>query len=137
MKLSFEKGRKYDFDNQFGSQCVDLFRTYCKSLGLPQVNPVVGAIDIYNHPLPDKYVKYTDMNQVQKGDVVFRGTTATNPYGHVAVVIDRVGDRITVMQQNGFHQIGLETAETGIGAADRWVGFIRPIVAEPIDFEIV
>ncbi len=38
-------GKKVDYDGQYGAQCVDLFRQYCKDvLGIPHTGGVIGTV---------------------------------------------------------------------------------------------
>lgn len=43
-------GKKADFDNAYGGQCVDLFRFYVQEvLEQPQPKPVIGAADFWTN----------------------------------------------------------------------------------------
>lgn len=77
-------GKGIDFDGQFGFQCVDVYRQYCKELGVPQSPPIQGAKDIWNTYLLDYFTRipHTQGFVPQKGDIVIWGF---NPNGHVSI----------------------------------------------------
>ena len=122
-------GQKVDYDGQYGFQCVDLFRQYCKDvLNIPHTGGVVGAKELYTRyeqmPLEQKYFErlpYPD-SKPQRGDVVIFGATASNAYGHVAIVLDADHRVITVLEQDGLRQNGVH-----VGACDytRVLGYLR------------
>lgn len=105
-------GKKVDFDNAYGAQCVDLFRQYCKDvIGCPHTGAVEGAKDLYfNFSLNDEK-KYFDRKSpwfMAPGDVAIWDATSTNKYGHVAIVlmVDNKNKELLVLEQNGFAQDG-------------------------------
>lgn len=104
-------GKKVDFDNAYGYQCVDLFRQYCKDvLNIKQVPPVDGAKDIINNPgkLKVTYESYAP------GDVLIYGATKSNPYGHVCILVSLLdSDTFIVFEQNGFEQTGAKLTVRG------------------------
>lgn len=107
-------GKKVDFDGQFGAQCVDLFRQFCKDVwGVPHLGGVNGAKDIYlNYDKMPGEVQYTNRvaysgdNCPQEGNVVLFKESASNQYGHVAVCLYSTKSRIVVFEQDGFAQNG-------------------------------
>lgn len=122
-------GQKVDYDGQYGYQCVDLFRQYCKDvLNIPHTGAVVGAKELYTRyeqmPLEKKYFNRIAYEGVipQVGDVVIFGATARNKYGHVAIVLDAGYRVITVLEQDGLRQNGVH-----VGAWDytRVLGYLR------------
>lgn len=97
-------GQKVDWDKAHGYQCVDLFRQYCKDvLNIKQVPPVNGAKDIINNPGDFKVSK----GAYAPGDVLIYDGTASNPYGHVCILVSLLdSDTFVVFEQNGFEQAG-------------------------------
>lgn len=102
------EGKQIDFDKAFGSQCVDVFRQYCKEvLGIKEhTGAVEGAKDLYLNfnemKLMQKY--FEKIYTPRKGDVVIFNKTSTNKYGHVAIVIYATRKTLVVFEQNGFDQ---------------------------------
>lgn len=123
-------GKKIDYDGRYGAQCVDVFRQYCKDvLKIPHTGGVVGAAELYTKyeamPKEQQYFKcipYTAGMQPEAGDVVIFGATKTNPYGHVALVLDSSSEEIAVFEQDGFKQDG---AHVGSWDYARVLGFLR------------
>ena len=123
-------GKKIDYDGQYGAQCVDVFRQYCKDvLAIPHTGGVVGAADLFTKydaiPLEQKYferIPYKAGMQPKAGDVVIFGSTKTNSYGHVAIVLDASSEEIAVFEQDGFKQDG---AHVGSWNYARRLGFLR------------
>lgn len=123
-------GTKIDYDGRYGAQCVDVFRQYCKDvLDIPHTGGVVGAAELYTKyeamPLEQKYFKripYKEGMQPDAGDVVIFGTTKTNKYGHVAIVLDSSSEEIAVFEQDGFKQTGAHVSSWSYA---RVLGFLR------------
>lgn len=106
-------GKKVDYDNAYGAQCVDLFRQYCKDvLDIPHTGAVDGAKELYEKyadlPVEKKYfTRLTKKAVPEFGFVAVWGSTPTNKYGHVALVICRLSaSSLLVFEQNGFQQDG-------------------------------
>ena len=97
-------GKKVDFDNKFGFQCVDLYRQYCKDvLGIPQTPAVEGAKDIWENHGSLKQSK----DSFAVGDILIYDSTPTNKYGHVCSLVSLLdSDTFVVFEQNGFEQSG-------------------------------
>lgn len=97
-------GKKVDFDNKFGFQCVDLYRQYCKDvLGIPQTPAVEGAKDIWEKHGSLKQSK----DSFAVGDILIYDATPTNKYGHVCILVSLLdSDTFVVFEQNGFEQSG-------------------------------
>ena len=97
-------GKKVDFDNKFGFQCVDLYRQYCKDvLGIPQTPAVEGAKDIWENHGSLKQSK----DSFAVGDILIYDSTPTNKYGHVCILVSLLdSDTFVVFEQNGFEQSG-------------------------------
>ena len=122
-------GKKIDYDGQYGAQCVDVFRQYCKDvLAIPHTGGVVGAVELYTKydtmPLEQKYfdkLVYAGGNP-EKGDVVIFAPTKSNKYGHVAIVLDASSEEIAVFEQDGFKQDGAHVASWPYR---RVLGFLR------------
>jgi hypothetical protein len=111
-------GKKVDFDGAYGAQCVDLFRQYCRDvLDVPHTGAVDGAKELYEKyadlPVEKKYfTRLTKKAVPSYGYVAVWGSTPTNKYGHVALVICRLSaSSLLVFEQNGFQQDGAKFTE--------------------------
>lgn len=121
---------KVDFDKAYGCQCVDLFRQYYTDvLGIKEhTGPVEGAKDIYlNYPTMPKerkyFVRLMDSAKVKPGDIAVWGSTPTNKFGHVAIVITEINSTsLLVLEQNGFTQDGAKIVER---SKTNLLGFLR------------
>lgn len=151
--LKSVEGKYIEVDDHFGSQCVDLFLDYSKHLFGKYWREASGwgnAKDLFLNSNPMYYQKITNQvgNKTQlpkEGDVIVWGATSTNPYGHIAVVINATASYINVIQQDGFIDDGKrrtgnkeEVVRAGDGNADGvahrkkryWtgvIGWLRPI----------
>lgn len=118
------EGKQVDYDNAFGSQCVDLFRQYSKEVLeiSKHTGAVTGAKDLYlNYDKMPLMVEYFQkVYTPQKGDIVVFNGTRTNEYGHVALVVYASRKTIVVFEQDGFNQdkgayLKLRTFENVLG----------------------
>ncbi len=112
-------GEKMDYDGQYGSQCVDVFRFYLKEvLGVnPSVFPgVKGAKNLWNFsPAGFIKIKNTPWNVPRKGDImIFDGSL-----GHVDIFLQGNVLIFTAFAQNFPSQ----------GYFDKWGNFIGTGVA--------
>lgn len=99
------KGKKIDYDNAFGGQCVDLYRQYCKEvLNVPQSPSVTGAADIWVSYLPEYFdqIKNTPEFIPQEGDIMIWNKKAGGGFGHVGVVVSADINGFTSFDQNWF-----------------------------------
>lgn len=89
-------GKKADWDNAYGGQCVDLFRFYVHEvLGLSQPRSVVGASDFWANYNTDPILR-DNFNQIKNtadfkplaGDVMIWNKKAGGGFGHIAIVSD-------------------------------------------------
>lgn len=101
-------GKKVDYDNAYGGQCVDLFRQYLHDvLGLSQPKGVVGAADFWTNYSTDE-VLYKNFDKIpntptgvpQKGDVMFWNKRAGGGFGHVSIFIEGDVTGFTSLDQN-------------------------------------
>lgn len=95
-------GKGIDWDQQFGFQCVDLYRQYVKEvLGFPQSPAVRGAVNVWDTYLPEYFdrIPNTPTGVPQKGDIVIWGTGAGS-YGHIAVCVSANTSSFTSFDQN-------------------------------------
>ena len=125
-------GKKIDYDNAYGAQCVDLFRQYAKeALGIPEhtgsCSTTGGAKDLYNDyhkmPIEKKYfIRQTKARGCKPGDVFIWDSTPKNQYGHVAILLARLGDSFIVFEQNGITQAG---AEIKLRTTEGLLGYLR------------
>lgn len=119
---------KVDFDGAYGAQCVDLFRQYCEDvLDIGHTGAVVGAKDLVERydALPkeqEHFALIRDRYNVMRGDVAVWGAHGSNPYGHVAIVLEEYGGNLVVFEQDGFRQDGAKIAER---SADGVIGYLR------------
>jgi hypothetical protein len=107
-------------------QCVALFRDYAEvCYGIPHTGTVVGAINLWtdfdSNPLMAKYFEKVE-GDPQKGDAAIFQATATNSFGHVAIVIERHTDGMNVMEQDGFKLNGVKP---GFWTFRQFVGALR------------
>lgn len=116
-------GKKVDFDNAFGAQCVDLARQYWKEgLGILEHTGACstsgGAKDLYldyeKMPLEKKYFNKIPKNKAFiAGDTLIWNSTEKNPYGHVAIYLGKLDNSFIVFEQNGFEQNGAKITIRG------------------------
>lgn len=106
------QGTKVDFDNNFGPQCVDLYRQYCKDvLGIKQTPAVEGAKDIITNPGKLKVIHDSALADYSRGDILIWGASSTNKYGHVAILVEPYNTKwFIVFEQDGFKQDGAKLA---------------------------
>ncbi|WNM67272.1 endolysin [Arthrobacter phage Wyborn] len=132
-------GRSINPDNAYGLQCVDVADDYANVIfGVnygSTIGHVVGARDFYGRS--NAYVKWVpnvvgDASSIpQRGDIiVWNGNGGSNPYGHVAVVLEADANSVLVVQQDGFMQtpcfVGrLKYDQPGTGPC---LGWLRPLV---------
>ena len=122
-------GKKVDFDGEDGPQCMDLYRQYCQDvIGCPHtgtVNPD-GAKALYlkfSDRKEKEYFNRFSPNLARFGDVIVWDATATNKYGHVAIVVEAYQqDEVLVFEQDGFKQDGAKFAIRGLKSA---LGILR------------
>lgn len=119
--------KQVDYDNAFGSQCVDLFRQYSKEvlqIG-EHTGAVVGAKDLYLNfekmPLMKKH--FGKVYTPHKGDIVIFNSTSSNKYGHVALVVYASRKTIVVFEQDGFNQS--KGAYFNLRTFENVLGFLR------------
>ena len=123
-------GKKIDFDNCFGPQCVDLFRQYCKDvLNIEHTGPCSttgGAKDLFldypKMPLEKKYFSRITSKKFIPGDTLIWNSTETNKYGHVAIYLGKLDTMLIVFEQDGFKQDG---AKINVRAYDNLLGALR------------
>lgn len=106
--LQSQVGKYHDFDNAYGTQCVDFFRYYNQYLGFnqpPSMGRSGGAKELWENPVQRKAMSknYNPINKNQKsqmGDVVvFNGGLGAG-YGHVGVIIEDRGGTIKIINSN-------------------------------------
>ena len=116
-----------DFDNKFGCQCVDLFRQYCHDvLSIPHTGVVDGARELWfkfgDNKEKDYFLRFSIVN-ARYGDTIIWDKTDTNEFGHVALFVGWVGDKVLVFEQNGFKQDGCHLS---LRDKDNCLGILRP-----------
>ncbi len=96
-------GKKCDYDNFYGGQCVDLYRMYVKEvLGFPQSPGVGGAAEIWD-TADHKYYDFITNEPTavpQRGDIVIWNRKAGGGFGHVAVFLEGDVNKFTSLDQN-------------------------------------
>lgn len=122
-------GKKLDYDNAFGAQCVDLIRFYIRDV--LNINEHTGAVD----GAKDLYLKYEELPKEKKyferitksrrpifGDIIVWNGTPQNQYGHTAIYLGETNSGFFVLEQNGFTQDGVELK---IRSRLNLLGFLR------------
>ncbi len=124
-------GRKVDYDNYAGPQCVDIARQYIYDVyGIKEHTGSCatsgGAKDLYldydKMPKEKKYFKRGPARSCTTGDIVVWDGTATNKYGHVAICLGKLGNSLIVFEQDGFKKDG---AKINIRSKDNLLGYLR------------
>ena len=94
-------GKAIDFDGAYGAQCFDVYRQYCKELGLGQSPKVVGAKDIWTTYLTKDFdkVENTPTGIPPQGAVLIWGTVV-GQYGHVAICDRATAKSFVSIDQN-------------------------------------
>lgn len=134
-------GKPIDVDGVYGDQCVDVAESYCKFLwpgnNWPQELGFGNAKDLFNNSNPNYFrkINYSPGLAPQQGDMVIYGATASNPYGHIAVVESATPSDIVVVEQNGFNPSG--NAYVTHRTYANMIGFIRPIGVDIGDTDMV
>ena len=128
--LAENLGKKIDFDNYAGAQCVDLARKYWQDVyGIPEhTGPCAttgGAKDLYKDyekmPLEKKYLKKVK-TPMQGDTVVWDRIGDSSKYGHVAIVVSVFKKWLLVAEQDGFKQDGVKFAYR---TRDYVLGYLR------------
>lgn len=100
------QGVYIDEDNSFGSQCWDLVARYAREMWQCPYFPTVsggaeGLWRYFSDPIP-KYFEKVLSTDLKKGDIVVWDKTFYPPYGHTALVFERIGpNSILVFEQDG------------------------------------
>jgi len=123
-------GKKVDFDGMYGAQCVDLARQYWQDVwGVPQPEGVDGAQEFYTNydkkPIEKKYMERVECaakgQPIPAGAVVLFGASASNKYGHIGICINTEGEKINLLEQDGFKQDGTKISQWSY---DRILGWL-------------
>ena len=108
-------------------ECVALFRQYVGEVfNIPHTGSVEGAFDLwttyFTNPLMEQYFDRT-ADKPQPGDAAIFCPTATNKYGHIAIVVHVDDHGMACIEQDGFKK------ELGVKEAfwnwDRYVGALK------------
>lgn len=120
------QGKKVDYDKVDGAQCVDLFRQYCKDMGIPHTGAVEGAKDLwykFSENREKEFFNRFSSAMAMPGDVIIWDESKSNKYGHVALVVMTCNrDEVLVFEQDGFAQDGAKFAVRGLKSA---LGILR------------
>ena len=109
-------GIKIDYDGSFGYQCFDFANQYhFDATGFEPKIMLAGASQIWDSPnsfFAEK-VKYEKImnspsNFPKFGDLIIWNNGIGGGFGHVAVVLEANADNFTVLEQDGFNQIGVK-----------------------------
>jgi hypothetical protein len=129
-----------DVDLAFGNQCVDVWLSWITYL-YPQFprSELTGpgnAKDLFAAANPKYFEKIPYRNGFipGQGDGVIWGPTASNPFGHVAVVIMADGKGVNVLEQNGFNPSGVAYRATRPYL--NVIGYLRPQVLKGDDMPV-
>lgn len=150
-------GRRVDEDGYYGTQCWDLPARYAREeYGCPSFPTGSGGAEgvyrLFGGVIPQYFDRIAndpkDPNQLpQKGDIIVWNANFFPPYGHIAIVLAASPQSITVFEQNGATDDGVNrdgntNARKGDGIADgvayqitrAWsphvAGWLRPKVKE-------
>jgi hypothetical protein len=107
-------GRRIDYDNVYGYQCVDLILQFLKECAGVPTGVWGNAIDYANRPTQaflNAVVRVTDGSK-QPGDILVFSGLAGNPYGHIAL---RDTDVTKMLEQNGATGQGTGTGRDAVG----------------------
>lgn len=120
-------GTSVDYDGRYGPQCVDLFRQYCRDvLDVPHTGCVEGARDLWlgyeTSRVKEFFEKVAEPAMCRCGDVAVWDGTASNRYGHTALVICGWGDSLVVFEQDGFRKDG---ARIRLRSKKNLLGYLR------------
>ena len=125
-------GKKIDFDNYAGPQCVDLARQYIKEgLDIPEhtgsCSTSGGAKDLFldydKMPVEKKYFSRIKSKTGKPGDIAVWDSSSTNQYGHVAIVLSNFDSKnLIVFEQDGFKKDG---ARIRMRSKTNLLGFLR------------
>jgi surface antigen len=116
----------------YGAQCMDLIRFYLKDFNLPQL-PKGNAVDQWRDTQGYARIKNTIQAVPQPGDIVIWNKTRSNPYGHIAVVVEANWFYMTVLEQNNPLNAPVQVNKRSYFNC---LGWLRPL-AKPIDQEVV
>lgn len=103
--MNNQVGKYHDYDNAYGTQCVDLFRYYIQFKGQPQPGSVGGAKNIWESPaIRSQMARYNTPisrnSRAQMGDIAVFGGSLGSGYGHVGIVIADNGNTIKLLNSN-------------------------------------
>lgn len=98
-------GKRVDYDNFAGYQCVDLIKVYLDScLGMGTIGRIGNASDIRENRYSyfnNTWEKIPGTNNLMQWDIII---STKGKYGHIAIV-DHVADgKVRVLEQNGAGQ---------------------------------
>lgn len=113
-------GQELDYDGVYGAQCVDLIAYYYQFLG--QRAPGGNAVAYSWNALPAGWQRLKNA-QLQKGDILVYGWSASNPLGHVAIY---EADRVTYHQNIDGKQYVRQVSYRYNGLGNPYWGVIRP-----------
>lgn len=120
----------YICDNYKVHNCVDLFRQYCKDvLEIPHTGAVEGAKDLvekyrYLSREQEHFALVEDKWSARPGDAAVWGQTGSNPFGHVAIVLEAKPNHLLVFEQDGYRQG--EGAKIARENYANIIGYLRP-----------
>ena len=108
-------------------QCVALVREYAEDMfSIPHTGSVEGAIDLWltrdKNPAIRRYFDIVE-GRPGRGDIIFFNPTATNRFGHVAIILEDRGDGFNILEQDGFR---LDGVKVGFWTWTRYAGAFRP-----------
>jgi len=130
-------GRRIDYDNVYGYQCVDLILQYAKQcFGLP--TGVSGnAIDYWYRTSAALLTQFDKVGgPAQPGDIVVLFGQNGNPYGHIGIADRQDGNGVWLLEQNALgNGDGVGRNAIGIYRAiptSRVAGILRPKSSQPV-----
>lgn len=133
-RLESQVGKRVDFDGYYGSQCVDLIMDYIHYLS--GKTTYGNAIDYKHNYLPEGFKRFHHDLKPQKGDILVYDFN--NKYGHVAIVGDVNGSKLTTYEANvdgnpDFLTIGGPVRKKTNRTLYQCVAIIRPEIEFDVD----
>lgn len=106
--LELSGDKTYIANSHIHHNCKDYIDAYCIALFGNWANTVRpgNAKDVFNNANSDFFYKISSNSGSipQTGDIIVYNSWNTNPYGHIAVVIDANNSGAMVVEQDGFQQ---------------------------------
>lgn len=121
--MNTHMGKYTDYDGAYGTQCVDLFRYYLKSLGQPQISSVGSAKNIWtNKQMGANNTRIGRGSVGKSGDIAVFGGAIGGGHGHVGIVLQDMGDKVKIFNSHS----GNKRTDITIISKSSLLGYWRP-----------